>query len=154
MIDLEAIQLRRAEEQTSGDARPAGGYDSWAIGRVGVRHRSVRVPKQGRNTRALTPEQVREIRLRLAAGESRGSIAARLETHIGIVHRVARREAYAWVDPESTPDPRMTCTGPVCGRRAFCRGLCETHYRQQERGAPLTRIRIRGRSRSALEVSP
>jgi hypothetical protein len=37
-----------------------------------------------------------------------------------------------------------TCTGPECEREAVAEGLCPTHYKQRQRGRPLTPIRERG----------
>jgi hypothetical protein len=45
-----------------------------------------------------------------------------------------------------------TCTGPSCTRPAVSRGLCGTHFQQQNRGQPLTPIRERGRPRVVLRV--
>jgi hypothetical protein len=37
-----------------------------------------------------------------------------------------------------------TCTGPACKEKAYAKGLCNTHWRQQQRGKELTPIRARG----------
>ena len=46
---------------------------------------------------------------------------------------------------------KMTCTGPECSRPTVARGLCASHYRQQQRGREITPLRS-GPSRVAVTV--
>ena len=56
-----------------------------------------RMRRLGRANGRFTPEQVREIRLRAAAGETRAAIAAESDLHVMTVGEIVRREIYSWV---------------------------------------------------------
>jgi hypothetical protein len=45
------------------------------------------------------------------------------------------------------------CTAlPNCGRPAYCRGLCQTHYLQQKRGEAIRPVQPRTRARGVYPV--
>lgn len=48
-----------------------------------------------------------------------------------------------------------TCRGPRCDRSTIAHGLCPSHYRQEQRGRPLTEIGARSppRERVSLRLS-
>lgn len=56
--------------------------------------------KLGRPMNMLTPDQVREIRRRMAAGEDRGAVAARFRVHRNYIRLIERGKRWGWLDRE------------------------------------------------------
>lgn len=55
-------------------------------------------PAQGRNSRALTASQVRQVRMLRAAGSSLKEVAERFEVAESVISNIANRKTYAWVE--------------------------------------------------------
>ena len=72
---------------------------------------------------------------------------AETEHEYGIAERQLRDAALtyraAW---GSKTKPVLVCSGPECGMPARAQGLCDSHYRQQKLGQPLTVIIRRRRN--------
>jgi DNA invertase Pin-like site-specific DNA recombinase len=92
VIDLSAILLRRADEQTAGSRLPADGRDPWAIGKA----RQKPGPKGPRTK--FAPEQVRRIRRAHEEGEALNAIAARLGCSKNLIQRICDGSSYGEVE--------------------------------------------------------
>jgi ribosome-binding protein aMBF1 (putative translation factor) len=86
VIDLSAILLRRADEQTAGTSLPPDGRDPWAIGKA----RSRKKP----TLRRLTDDQVRRIRRAKADGMPTKHLADRYGVAKGVIQAICEGRTY------------------------------------------------------------
>lgn len=63
--------------------------------------------KLGRPKKMLVPDQVREIRRRMAAGEDRGAVAAEFGLHRNYIRLIERGRRWGWLDREPATSAGM-----------------------------------------------
>lgn len=92
-----AEQIEKRMQKIRGRKMPPGFAEKASARMTGVKLSEEHSMNIGRSKAKLTDEQVREIRLRRAAGESRKSLAEEFQVDAASITNLVARTSYAWV---------------------------------------------------------
>jgi hypothetical protein len=90
-------QIEKRMQKIRGRTMPPGFAEAASKRMLGVKLNAEHCVNIGRSKAKLQDDQVKEIRMRRAAGESRKALAAEFDIDAASITNIVARKSYAWV---------------------------------------------------------